>query len=232
MDSFVFYESFAEAAATLGDKARLKLYDAVVKLGLSCAEDEPTLNQVCADIESSLAQSRNVFAQFLLIKPQILANFKRKMNGRKGAEFGRLGGAPKGNTNAAKNNPKTTPNVNVNVNVNNNKKENIKRKIIFSEVNDWESLFTYWEENKTGGGYKNEESRCRMLTKLKELTKNNLDFAKEAILFCLDNKYQGFTNGNELYYKGKVNKYSDDDEENAKWEQLFARVEAREKNNE
>ena len=120
MDSFVFYESFAEAAATLGDKARLKLYDAVVKLGLSCAEDETTLNQVCADIESSLAQSRNVFAQFLLIKPQILANFKRKLNGRKGAEFGALGGAPKGNTNATKNNPKTTPNVNVNVNVNDN----------------------------------------------------------------------------------------------------------------
>lgn len=118
MDSFVFYESFAQAASTLGDKARLKLYDAVVKLGLSCAEDEPTLNQVCADIESSLAQSRNVFAQFLLIKPQILANFKRKLNGRKGAEFGALGGAPTGNKNAAKNNPKTTPNVKGNANVN------------------------------------------------------------------------------------------------------------------
>lgn len=118
MDSFVFYESFAQAASTLGDKARLKLYDAVVKLGLSCAEDEPTLNQVCADIESSLAQNRNVFAQFLLIKPQILANFKRKINGRKGAEFGVFGGAPIGNKNASKNNPKTTPNVNANVNVN------------------------------------------------------------------------------------------------------------------
>lgn len=120
MDSFVFYESFAAAASTLGDKARLKLYDAVVKLGLSCAEDETTLNQVCAEIESSLKQSRSVFAQFLLIKPQILANFKRKMNGRKGAEFGTLGGAPKGNKNALKNNPKTTPNVNANVNANAN----------------------------------------------------------------------------------------------------------------
>lgn len=118
MDSFVFYESFAKAASTLGDKARLKLYDAVVKLGLSCAEDETTLNQLCTDIETNLAQTRNVFAQFLLIKPQILANFKRKINGRKGAEFGRLGGAPTGNKNASKNNPKTTPNVNANVNVN------------------------------------------------------------------------------------------------------------------
>ena len=68
-DSFVFYSSFAQAASTLGDKARLKLYDSVVKLGLCCAENETELDQVCAEIESSLVQNKNVFAQFLLIKP-------------------------------------------------------------------------------------------------------------------------------------------------------------------
>lgn len=124
-DSFVFYSSFAQAANMLGDKARLKLYDAVVKLGLCCAENVSELEQTCNEIESKLVQNRNAFAQFLLIKPQIIANFTRYINGRKGAEYGRLGGAPVGNRNAAKNNPETTPNVNVNVNVNDNKKKEI-----------------------------------------------------------------------------------------------------------
>jgi hypothetical protein len=127
-DSFVFYSSFEAAANMLGDKARLKLYDAVVKLGLCCAENVTELEQVCAEIETNLAQNRNAFAQFLLIKPQIIANFTRYLNGSKGAKYGGLGGAPVGNKNAAKNNPKTTPNENVNVNENNIIKENIKEK--------------------------------------------------------------------------------------------------------
>lgn len=123
-DSFIFYASFAQAANMLGDKARLKLYDSVVKLGLSCAENETELNQVCTEIETSLVQNRNAFAQFLLIKPQIIANFSRYLNGLKGkefgalgAEFGKLGGRPKKNT-------KNPPNVNVNVNEKDNIKEN------------------------------------------------------------------------------------------------------------
>ncbi|MBQ7660181.1 MAG: hypothetical protein IJS26_05565 [Alphaproteobacteria bacterium] len=120
-ESFVFYSSFAQAASMLGDKARLKLYDAVVKLGLCCAENVTELEQVCSEIETSLVQNRNAFAQFLLIKPQIIANFTRYINGSKGAKYGAFGGAPIGNKNAVKNNPKTTPNENVNVN--DNKKE-------------------------------------------------------------------------------------------------------------
>lgn len=119
-ESFIFYSSFAQAASLLGDKARLKLYDAIVKLSLSCAESETELNQVCSEIETSLAQSRTVLAQFLLIKPQIISNFKKFLNGCKGAEYGAFGGAPKGNKNAKKNNPETTPNENVNVNVKEN----------------------------------------------------------------------------------------------------------------
>lgn len=119
-ESFVFYSSFAQAANMLGDKARLKLYDAVVKLGLCCAKDVTELEQVCAEIESNLVQNRNAFAQFLLIKPQIIANFTRYINGSKGrkygelgAEYGKLGGRPRKND-------KNPPNENVNVNVNDN----------------------------------------------------------------------------------------------------------------
>lgn len=82
-----------------------------------------------------------------------------------------------------------------------NKEIKKEKKLSASEIVDWESLFTYWEENKTGGKYKNDESRHRQLTKLRELTQNDFTFAKEAILHCIDNGYQGFSNGNELYYK-------------------------------
>lgn len=75
------------------------------------------------------------------------------------------------------------------------------KKISFSDVLDWESLFTYWEENKKGGRYKNEESRQRMLGKLKELTGNDFSLAKLSICHAIDNKYQGFCNGSELFYK-------------------------------
>jgi hypothetical protein len=127
-NSFVFYRSFAEAANLLGDKARLKLYDAIVELALSCVENVSDLEQVCSEIESKLVQNRNAFAQFLLIKPQIFSNFERFINGSKGAEygalgasFGKLGGRPAKNT-------KNPPNVNVNVNdnVNDLKKETSK----------------------------------------------------------------------------------------------------------
>ena len=78
---------------------------------------------------------------------------------------------------------------------------NSKRKISFSDVLDWESLFDYWESWKKGGRYKNAESRSRMLAKLKELTGNDFDLAKRAICHCVDSGYQGFANGAELFYK-------------------------------
>lgn len=110
-DSFIFYKSFYDAIEILGEKAQLKLYKSIMKLNFNCCENVTELEQLCDEIETSLKQNRNVFAQFLLIKPQILANFSRYLNGSKGKSHGALGGAPKGNKNASKNNPKTTPNI-------------------------------------------------------------------------------------------------------------------------
>lgn len=81
------------------------------------------------------------------------------------------------------------------------KKNKQKEKISFSDVFDWESLFDYWESWKKGGRYKNEESRSRMLIKLKDLTRNDFEMAKKAICHCVDQGYQGFSNGGELFYK-------------------------------
>ena len=75
------------------------------------------------------------------------------------------------------------------------------KKISFSDVFDWESLFDYWECWKKGGRYKNAESRNRMFARLKELTGNDFELAKKAICHCVDSGYQGFANGGELFYK-------------------------------
>ena len=76
-----------------------------------------------------------------------------------------------------------------------------EKKLTFTDVVDWESLFAYWEQNKKGGKYKNAESRNRMLASLKEQSNNDFELAKKAIVYAVDNKYQGFTDGSKLYYK-------------------------------
>lgn len=72
------------------------------------------------------------------------------------------------------------------------------------KVIDWDSLFLYWEQNKSGKKYKNAESRNRMLAKLKELTFGNFNYAKLVILDAIDHQWQGFCGVDGLYYKGAI----------------------------
>lgn len=107
-DSFIFYRSFLDAIEEADDKSQLQLYRAISLYALN--REEPQLKGM-------------VKAVWMVIKPQIDANFRRYVNGCKGASHGKKGGAPKGNTNARKqpqNNPKTTPNYNPNENNNEN----------------------------------------------------------------------------------------------------------------
>lgn len=105
-DSFIFYRSFLEAIEETDEESQLQLYRAISFYAMNRVE--PQLKGM-------------VKAVWMAIKPQIDANFKRYVNGCKGASHGKKGGAPKGNSNAKKqpqNNPKTTPNVNDNINDN------------------------------------------------------------------------------------------------------------------
>lgn len=113
-ESFVFYRSFANTIDRLPAEIQLPLYKAITAYALDMKE--PSFED-CQD---------KVFLEAIWesIRPQLDANHKRYLNGCKGAEYGKLGGAPKGNQNARKKqpliNPKTTPNVNDNDNVNGN----------------------------------------------------------------------------------------------------------------
>lgn len=91
-NSFVFYRSFNEAMEELSENDQLVLYRAIVDYGLDSRE--PSFN------------SSYLRMAWKLIKPQLDANWKRYNNGCKGKEFGKRGGAPKGNKNATKTTPK------------------------------------------------------------------------------------------------------------------------------
>ena len=100
--SFVFYRSFFEAAQELDIAEKALLYDAIINYGLFNQQPD---KRIC---------DKHIIAMFKLIQPQIDKNYERYENGKKGAEYGKLGGRP------PKNNPTKTPNVNVNVNPNEN----------------------------------------------------------------------------------------------------------------
>jgi len=120
-DSFVFYRSFAEAIEELDEDLRLKCFDAIVAYGIHGKETK--LDGIPKLI-------------FTMAKPQLDANNKKYVNGKKGGKYGKMGGRPKGKGVNDKNpsgdieeNPigviNKTPNVNVNdnENVNENEKE-------------------------------------------------------------------------------------------------------------
>lgn len=81
--------------------------------------------------------------------------------------------------------------------------------ISFDDITNFEDLFSYWDKNKKGGKYKTKESYNRALSKLKELTENNFNFAKLVIDNSISNNYQGFARGNELFIKKPNNLTSD-----------------------
>ena len=111
-DSFIFYRSFFNSLEKCPTEIQLPLFKAIARYALDYTEpdfsDSPHMQFAEAVWEG--------------IKPQLDANYRKFLNGCKGAEFGKLGGAPKGNQNARKkqpqNNPKTTPNDNGNENIN------------------------------------------------------------------------------------------------------------------
>lgn len=164
-ESFVFYESFFEAITALPDDEQLEMFKAVCSYGLT-----------------GVSQPIKGYgkAAFLLIKPQIDANIKRRENGKKG-------GAPKGNTNAKKQ-PETTekqpsdnqkqPNVNVNVNDNVN---NIPP--LFPKGGDRANLF-----EKFYSAYPKHQAKKQALKAFEKLNPDEELFA--AIMAALENQKQ------------------------------------------
>ena len=97
--SFVFYDSFLSAMKHLNDaefrECVLRIRDYALE-GVDEESISPMVNVIMAMAKPNLDSARKRY----------IASVE---NGKKGAEFGKLGGAPKGNQNARKNNPQSTP---------------------------------------------------------------------------------------------------------------------------
>lgn len=77
---------------------------------------------------------------------------------------------------------------------------------------DWLGLVKFFEEtrrdkkNKKIAGY-TEIGRKRKALELKTLSEGCWSYAVDAVLFALDNHYQGFSDGGQLYFKGDLGVY-------------------------
>ena len=211
MESFIFYESFYEAIKLLPKEEKADAYEAIAEYSLTGVEP------------INLKGMATVI--FTMAKPQIDANNKRRLNGLQGGRPKKATDCFKEektmvlkqdetckvkvfeNENlqkplVLKNESTQKPNDNVNVNENgNNNKKNKTKKIIFDEIeyNDWEKLFAYWVQEKAGTKY-TDEGRQYAFGKLKDLSGDDFYVASEAIRHAALNKYQGFFNGNGLFY--------------------------------
>ena len=107
-NSFVFYDSFLSAMKHLSDaefrECVLKIRDYALE-GVDEESSSPMVNVIMAMAKPNLDSARRRY----------MASVE---NGKKGAEYGKLGGAPKGNQNARKNNPQSTPKQPLDVDVN------------------------------------------------------------------------------------------------------------------
>ena len=115
------YDSFLEAMKHLNDaefrESVLRIRDYALE-GNEEESESPMVNVIMALAKPNLDSARRRY----------MASVE---NGKKGAEFGKLGGAPKGNQNARKNNPQSTPKqpLDVDVNADVEVDENVNEKV-------------------------------------------------------------------------------------------------------
>ena len=115
-NSFVFYDSFLSAMKHLNDaefrECVLKIRDYALE-GVDEESSSPMVNVIMAMAKPNLDSARRRY----------MASVE---NGKKGAEYGKLGGAPKGNQNARKKQPLKQP---LDVDVNDDVEEDVNEEV-------------------------------------------------------------------------------------------------------
>ena len=164
-ESFCFYRSFYDAIKALPKKYQAQAIDAVLAYGLNGIE--PT------DADGVIQ------AIFALIRPQIDANNKRYINGRKGAEHGNKGGRPKNEKRAQ---PKSKP------------KSDAVAKVL-EEIPDGKAreVVERWLDYKRsiGNTYKTVQGVKAMIEKLNDLSGGNVEIAGAIVEQSIANNWKG-----------------------------------------
>lgn len=164
-ESFCFYRSFYDAIKALPKKYQAQALDAVLAYGLDGIE--PT------DSDGVIQ------AIFALIRPQIDANNKRYINGKKGAEHGNKGGRPK---NEKRVQPKPKP------------KADAVAKVL-DEIPDGKAreVVVRWLDYKRsiGNTYRTAQGVKAMIEKLNDLSGGNVEVAGAIVEQSIANNWKG-----------------------------------------
>ena len=176
--SFVMYDSFLEAMKHLNDAEFRECVLRIRDYALEGNEEES---------ESPMV---NVIME--LAKPNLDSARRRYMasveNGKKGAEFGKLGGAPKGNQNARKNNPQSTPKqpLDVDVNADVEVDENVNEEVnveVDADAPSGSTAFQSSFSNSSNSSLTYEANESELLEEEEENNERNLGLDLKGLVF-------------------------------------------------
>ena len=176
--SFVMYDSFLEAMMHLNDaefrECVLKIRDYALE-GVDEESSSPMVNVIMALAKPNLDSARRRY----------MASVE---NGKKGAEFGKLGGAPKGNQNARKNNPQSTPKQPLDVDVNEDVEvdENVNEEVnveVDADVPSGSTAFQSSFSNSSNSSLTYEANESELLEEEEENNERNLGLDLKGLVF-------------------------------------------------
>lgn len=125
---FRMFPNVMQMLASVGAKKCLKFMQIISRCCAESFQSKAEFEQYWANVEQMSSRISAEFAQLGILKINLWEHHKAIINGSKGASYGSLGGAPKGNQNARKNNPLSIQNNEyMNKEIKNNEYMNIDR---------------------------------------------------------------------------------------------------------
>ena len=185
-NSFVFYDSFLSAMKHLGDaefrECVLKIRDYALE-GVDEESSSPMVNVIMAMAKPNLDSARRRY----------MASVE---NGKKGAEYGKLGGAPKGNQNARKKQPLKQP---LDVDVNDDVEEDVNEEVNVNGDDDGDTpsgtigLQSSFSNSSIGFQEEEIENDSERLEEREENNERNLGFDFKGFEFVAASEEMGET---------------------------------------
>ena len=184
--SFVFYDSFLEAMKHLNDaefrECVLKIRDYALE-GVDEESSSPMVNVIMAMAKPNLDSARRRY----------MASVE---NGKKGAEYGKLGGAPKGNQNARKKQPLKQP---LDVDANDDVEEDVNEEVNVNGDDDGDNpsgtigLQSSFSNSSIGFQEEEIENDSERLEEREENNERNLGFDFKGFEFVAASEEMGET---------------------------------------
>lgn len=212
-ESFVFYKSFMEAVKTIPEiKNRYLLLESIIELGLFSEKSEEKFTSFCIETERKLSKNSQVLGLFLVIKPQLFANYKKYMRKLKSKNTSEIKAPKKSTTNIATDDLRSplmkmnNENENENVFLKEKEKENIfsenfSEKILQADKTEQDPFMSnkvhtfldfYSKEFSKGKNAISREERIRLTNVLNDLEQQGYSIEEISETICRNLKKTKF----------------------------------------